>query len=182
MSHLGPNSSGFEVVDDLSGGGNTNYQSYRVDAGNGTAIFNGDPISLETDGAVKASGAADGVAVAAITKGFKNSNGESVKFLPETTVGTLLAIPVTGKVFRIKASPGVVITEADVNKTADFLPVAGDEISGRSRYELDSSTIGTGQQVRIIGLSRGIGNTFGIEESILLVSFVEDAYSDNTSI
>lgn len=178
------NQKGFQVVDDIVGGGNTNFQSYTVSSGNTNQIGWNDPISLLPDGNVTLGAPGDGVIVAAIAKGFKDINGNSLKFLPALTAATILAIPVPGKLFEIQADAGTVINSDVINATADFIDGPLDETTGRSRYQLDSSTIGIGQQVRIIRKQAAVGteNEFGQELVNLVVAFVEDAYSDNTSI
>lgn len=177
------NPKGFEWVDNL--GGDAQFQEYTVDVANATAIFKGDPITLEADGAIKASAAGDGVSVAAIAMSFKDSTtGRSASFLPATTAGTIRAIPVKSQIFIVQSDSGTNVAASDVNATADFVTGTGDSTTGVSKYELDASNIGTGQQLRIIGKARKVGqeNEFGDEHVDLLVSFVENAYEDNTSI
>lgn len=176
------NAQGFAWVDAL--GGDAQLQQYEVDAANATAIFRGDPLTGEADGGVKPSVAGDGVSVAAIAKTIQDSNGTILKFLPALTAGTIGGIPVKGQVFEIQSDSGTNVTAADRNATADFVAGTGDQITGRSRYELDASNIGTGQQLRIMGKAPSVGqeNEFGDEHVNLRVSFVENLYEDNTSI
>lgn len=175
---------GFQVIDDINGGGNTNFQPYTVDSANATAIFQGDPITLEADGNVKPSAAGDGVSVAAVAHTFKDSDGNSIKFLPALTGGTIGGLPVKGQVFSIQSDSGTVVNATDINATVDFVAGTGDQTTGRSRYELDSSNIGTGQQLRMLGKVESVGqdNEFGEEHVNTKVVFVENAYEDNTSI
>jgi hypothetical protein len=170
---------GFKLVDTLDSGNVTGFQEYTVDSANATAIFKGDPITLEADGGVKPSAAGDGVLVAAVAMGFKNSAGQSISYLPATTAGTITGIPVRGKLFVVQASTGVALTQAAINATADFVTGTGDTTTGVSKYELNS-TIG-GNQLRIINLYPESGNEFA-EHAKLLVQFVENAYEDANSI
>lgn len=173
---------GFKHVGAL--GGIAELETYEVDASNVTAIFKQDPLTLESDGGNKASAAGDGVSVGAVASGFKDSNGQSISFLPASTAGQVTAIPVANQIFVVQSDSGTNVAATDVNATADFVTGTGNTDSGFSRYELDASNIGTGQQLRIMGKEAAVGqeNEFGDEHVNLKVVFVENAYADNTSI
>ena len=173
---------GFLHIDSL--GGIAELQTYRVDVANATAIFKGDPITAEADGAVKASAAGDGNTVVAIATGFQDGDGQSALFQPALTAGTITGIPVINQVFEVQSDSGTNVVEGDVFATADFVAGTGDTGTGFSRYELDSSNIGTGQQLRILGKVDKVGleNEFGDEHVNLRVQFAENMYNDNTTI
>lgn len=174
------NARGFLPVDDL--GGYAGFQTYTVDAANATAIFRNDPLTLEIDGNVASSAGGDGVNVAATAKTFKDTDGNSIKFLPALTAGTIGGLPVKNQLYRAQAATGVTFNATDVNATCDFVAGTGDTTTGESRYELN--TAGAGNQCRIMGLDTVVGqeNAFGSEHATVRVAFVEDAYSDSTSI
>ncbi len=171
---------GFVWVDNV--GGEAQFQTYKVADTNSTAIFRGDPISILSDGTVQASAAGDGDIVVAIAGASKDSTGNSLLLTPALTAATIRAIPVKNQVFEIQAATGVVYDAEDVNETADFVVGVGNPNTGRSRYELN--TAGGGNQVRIMGLASKVAqeNEFGQENATVRVAFVEDAYSNNTSV
>lgn len=174
------NARGFEPIGSV--GGEAGLQSYSVDSANAKAIFRKDPITLEADGNVTQSAAGDGTAVAAVAMGFLDSNGITLKYLPALTAGTVLGIPVKNQTFATQSATGVTYAATDVNATADFVVNAGSTLTGESRFELGAA--GAGNQVRILGLASvdGQTNEWGSDNVRVEVAFVEDAYSNNTSI
>ena len=68
-----------------------------------------------------------------------------------------------------------------VGATADLVVADCSTVSGVSRIELDSSNIGTGQQVRIIGKDGDPNNAYG-EHVDLLVHVCENASISNTRV
>ena len=172
---------GFQEIDDINAGGINNLQPYYVDASNASRIGNGDPITAEADGGVARSAAGDGVSVVAIAKQFKNSNGESIKYLPASTAGTIMGLPVKGRIFQVQADSGTSVASTSRGATADFVAADCDTTTGISNFELDSDNIGTGNQCRVIDKVAAPNNDWG-EHVLLKVVFVEDAYSDSTSI
>lgn len=173
---------GFQQIDALAG--QAQFQTYEVAVGNAVAIYNGDPLKLLAAGTVEAGAANDGVTIAAVAKTFKDSNGNSLKFLPALTAGTIGGIPVKGQVFEIQSDSGTNVAATAVNATANYAAGTGDTTTGFSGFELDASDIGTGQQCRIIGKVNAVGqeNEWGEAHVNLLVVFVENAYEDSTSI
>ena len=171
------NPSGFELVS-----GPAETLPISVAAANATTIGKGDPLTMHQDGVFTRSVAGAGAAVAYIAQGFKNSNGESIAYLPASTAGTITAIRIVpGQVWAVQGNSGTAITAAAVNATADFAAANCSTVSGRSAYELNASDIGTGQQLRILGLVDAPGNAFG-ENADVLVEFAECAATSNTSV
>ena len=102
--------------------------------------------------------------------------------LPASTAGTCNGIKVVpGQIWACQADSGTALTSAAINATADI--VAGDcsTTTGISVYELDSSNVGTGQQVRILGLHKDPDNSFA-EHADLLVEWSENASTSNVSV
>ncbi len=160
---------GFELVDD--NGVMPAQQTYTVDSSNATTFAIGDPISIEADGNVTRSAAGDGVIVDAIVQGIRGDDGKQKITLPTSTAGTIKGIPVKGRKFRVQADSGTTVNATDVNATADFVAGAFSTVNSRSGYELDSSDIGTGLQLRIIGIDPD--SEFGAETPNLIVTFNE---------
>lgn len=173
---------GFRLVDSTVGDPQGGLMEFDVDVANATAIFRGDPITALAGGTVQSSAANDGVTVIGIVQGCLDDEGKDVSFLAALTAGKVLVSPLKGRIYSVQGDTGTSILAIDIFATANFVIGAGDTGSGVSRYELDASDIGTGQQFRILGLSKDTrGNDFG-EHAVVYGVFVEDALEDNTSI
>lgn len=170
---------GFFLVDSLNGADVSSVQSYPVAVGNGTAIFAGDPLTAVNDGTFVPSLAGDGIKVAAVAVGFATSNGRALLYLPASTAGTVIGLPVRGNIFGVQVDESLAAT--DVSATADFVVGTGNVNTGVSAYQLDSSDIGTGQQLRILGKLDTPTNAYGTN-CIAKVQFVENLYENNTSV
>lgn len=172
---------GFTLSDSVVSEESVGLQSYSVDASNTPSIFKKDPVMQEADGYYAQATDGIGIAMAGVAVGFLDANGLALSYLPASTAGTILSVPVKGHIFEVQASTGVALTVACVGATADFVRTAGSTVSGISKYELDSSNVGTGQQMRILGKVERPGNEWG-EHVKLRVMFVENLYESNTSV
>lgn len=153
----------------------------NIDASNASRLGKGDPLKMEADGGY-ARLATEELCAYIIDGGFKDSNGQSINYLAASTAGTCNGIKVVpGQVWACQADSGTALTSAAINATADI--VAGDcsTTTGISVYELDSSNVGTGQQVRILGLLKDPNNSFA-EHADLLVEWSENASTSNVSV
>lgn len=170
---------GFKLV--TSKGGNTALQKYSVDASNAAIIGLGDPISIEADGGVARSAADDGVIVVGVVARIEDSDGKAIKRLAASTAGTVYVIPAEGNVFEVQADSGTTLTAAAINATANFVVTGdADSTTGISQVELDSSDVGTGLQLRILGLAPG---SSWAEHAKLLVAFNESVgYAGSASV
>lgn len=152
-------------------------QGYSIASAYGTSLFRGDP--------VKSSGTADTVgrpgiviapagAVRGVFQGceYTNAQGERVfsPYWPASTVATDIIAHVADDpdtIFSIQADEDVVA--ADVGQQGDFVSGTGDTSTGLSAYELDSSDIGTGDAVHILGLDGTFAvNDFGNYAKVLV--------------
>ncbi len=166
---------GFRCISDPS-----EVVKLEIDASNATTIGKGDPLTMEADGGYKRS--ATGELVAYIAQSFKNSNGESISYLPASTAGTITGIKVVpGQLWAAQADSGTALTSAAINATCDITAANADTNTGVSKYELDSSNVGTGQAFRIMGLLDEPGNSFA-EHAVLFGEFSENASTSNTSV
>ena len=171
---------GFRLADSSVGNPMGGFIEYTVDAANATAIFKNDPISREADGNVKASAAGDGFLVESVAQVLLDENDKEVSFLPALAAGKVIGVPVKGRIFMVQCDGA--FAKTDEGATADFVPGAGDQGSGFGRYELDSSNIGTGNQLRILNLAKETrDNDFG-DNANVMVAFVENSLEDSTTI
>tara|TARA_R100001530_G_scaffold17260_1_gene14961 strand:+ start:727 stop:1260 length:534 start_codon:yes stop_codon:yes gene_type:complete len=163
-------------------GGNPAIVEVSVDASNSAAIGINDGYIIETDGSVARVAAGSGVILSGVAEGFKDSTGKSISYLPASTAGTIIAKKIDpSMIFEIQADSGTALTVAAVGATADLVVANCDTTTGVSKIELDSSNVGTGQQVRIIGISSAIGNAWG-EHVKLLVQIAENTSISNASV
>tara|TARA_R100001594_G_C3960192_1_gene245194 strand:+ start:95 stop:625 length:531 start_codon:yes stop_codon:yes gene_type:complete len=154
----------------------------EIDASNATTIGKGDPLTIEADGANKRSVAGDGVAVGYVAQSFKNSDGESISYLPASTAGTITGIKcVPGQIWRVQLDSGTAGAATMVGATCDFVAGNADTNTGRSIYEADSSNVGTGNQLKIVGLFKEQGNSWA-EHAVVLCEFAENNAISSASI
>ncbi len=170
---------GFFLVDSFNSADVPSIQPYPVLVANGTAIFAGDPISAVNTGSFVPSGAGDGGIVAAIAVGFMDSNGKPLLYLPASTPGTVIGLPLRGNIFGVQCDGALAST--DISATADFATGTGNTNTGISAYQLNSSNIGTGNQMRILGKLETPTNAYGTY-TIAKVQFVENLNENNTSV
>jgi len=155
-----------------------------VDASNATRLGIGDALEMEADGGYGRAESGDAAAVKYIAWGFKDSDGNSINYLPASTAGTVNAIPVTpGRKFIIQSDSGTSVAATAVNATADFVVADCSTTSGVSAMELDASDIGTGTQLRILGkLETAEDNAWGEAHVDLIVEFSETGTTSATSV
>lgn len=141
-------------------------------AADGTATFIGDPVKLS--GTASADGTAPSVAQAAVTDevygvivGFEPDESDlTAKHRAASTLRYCQVVPALDVVFAIQCDGAFAIT--DVGNTADFIVAAGDTDSGISAVELDSSDIGTGANLQILGLSAEPDNEVNTNANVLV--------------
>jgi hypothetical protein len=83
-------------------------------------------------------------------------------------------------VFGIQCDDGTAVAATDVFATANHVATTGDTTTKLSKHELDSSDLGTGQQMRVIGLVNTPGNAWG-EFCDVEVLIVEHGMKDTTT-
>ena len=159
------------------------YARFRVDVSNATAIFIGDVIDLDGEGAIPAAADA-GVSVVGVAVGLYDTDGHPIghpnslvttDYLTATTAGwVLVALAIPGAVFIAQTQTGTTPTNDDIGLTSDHIATAGDTTTAKSRHELTHS--GGGLQFRIIGLVKEPGNAWGLNNDLYVV-FNESALS-----
>lgn len=139
---------------------NAASRGYAIASGYATSLFTGDPVKSV------GSAAADGrptieIAPAGAVRGvfagceYTDASGSRVrsKYWPASTTATNVIAFVYDDpetVFSVQADEDIEV--ADFNNKADFVSGTGNTRTGLSAYELDSSNIGTGDALLIIGL------------------------------
>lgn len=142
-------------------------REYSVDASNATAIFNGDPVTLEADGNVTPT--ADGGVILGVVVGVKVDRDvaatEHPGYLPATTAGSVLVCIAPDAIYEVQSDDAATAEVAltDVGANIDLNANAGSTTTGQSAYELDADTITSAgsAQLRIIGLVDRPDNAVG---------------------
>ena len=127
-------------------------------AADGTATFIGDPVVLT--GTASADGANPSVAQATtagqvfgVITAFEADPATSLddQYRKASTLRYCQVAPALDNLFMIQCDGAFAIT--DVGNTADFIVGSGSTVTGLSGVELDSSDIGTGANLQILGLA-----------------------------
>jgi hypothetical protein len=141
---------GFKLVDDQ--GGASSLQQFEVDSSNAVLISKNDAIKIEADGSVTRLAAGDGILAGYVVEGIIGADGRNKNNLPASTAGTLICVPVANNVFEIQANNSAILDATSIGATLDIAAVVdGDSVTGVSKMEANSSDLGTGLQLRIIG-------------------------------
>lgn len=167
------NPNGFTPVRHLTGGC-IRMSEYPIASGESDAsIFTGDLVVLDADGYIAAAAATD-TNIVGVFAGctYTNTSGEIV-YAKHWTSGTTTqgSAAATANVYD---DPDVVYAAqhdgtgvlADNGATFDILATAGSTANGRSSMEIDTSTTGTGGQVRQIGLINRPDNAWGANAEV----------------
>lgn len=163
---------GLRPVKDVSGrpwNGATNV--YATAAGDGTAIFIGDPVILSgtsqtIDGVVYADvdQAATGNVIVGVVVGVLPSDRDSLVYRAASTARLLLVCDDPNALFEIQeVSGGTALTANDIALNANFVVGSGSTTTGMSGVELnngseaDTNTL----DLKIVGFSNRVGNEVG---------------------
>lgn len=135
------NPKGFWPVGHLTGG-EIRTNSYLITASQ--TIYKGDLLKVVAGGTVQASAADDGVIVVGVAAEYKvgNSSGTtSIQVYDDPYI-----------IFGVQADTGTAPAAEDVFETANHVAGSGSTTTKLSGHELDASDIGTGAQLKIIGI------------------------------
>lgn len=148
--------------------------TYAFPSSDSTAMFIGDPVNL--------AGSADSVGNPTVVKttmaGSNYSIGAIVDFLPDTSESPVYRAASTTRIARVANDPMQVfaiqcdesLAVTDIGNTASLVNGTGSTASGLSGVQLDSSTIGSGTQLVIVGILRNANNELGTN-CVALVRF-----------
>lgn len=163
---------GLRPVAMLSGGAYTGgVREYSVAAGNATAIFIGDPVTLagtsQTINGVTLSDvvqSATGDVFTGVVVGVLPDVATSLPYRAASTLRRVLVCDDPNVVFEIQeVSGGTPLTANDVGLNANIVVGSGSTVTGYSGVELDNSTEATTNtlDVKIVGLSNRADNAVG---------------------
>jgi hypothetical protein len=155
-------------------GGET-FPMHRFIVTTGQIVYRGDLLVMLDAGTVSAAAANDGVKCIGVAAEYVNDAASAggkevlVYFSPMT-------------VFGIQCDTGTAVAQlGTIFHTANHVATTGDTVTKLSKHELDSSDLGTGSQMRVIGLVDKPGNAWG-EHADVEVVLVEHALADATTI
>lgn len=159
------NPNGFTPLKHARGGVIRYSEEYTIASGLAANIFSGDPVKLTGTGR-NITVCAAGDTTIGIFAGcrYTNSQGEPI-FSPYWPTGTVAADAKAmvyddpDIIFEVQGDEDIV--EADIGNKADFVAGTGSTKTGRSAFELDSSNIGTGDGLMILGLVNRPDNDYG---------------------
>ena len=153
---------GFNPVGKIGSGPSQKAAEYNI---TNDAIFQGDAVQIASNSGVLTQ-AGTGTTNVGVFWGcnFDDSTGKPAfrnqSVAGQASVGFVYDDPY--QVFEIQGDTGTNSAQIDIGKTADIVVGTGNTTNGISGMELDSSDIGTGDVVRIIGFSGNASrNTIG---------------------
>lgn len=164
-------------------GGLVRANRYEIATSYGTSLFTGDP--------VKSTGTTKQIEIAATSSPmlgifagcrYTNSAGDLIysRYWPASTVlksGTVCDAYVYDDpfiLFEAQMSGSLAVT--DIAQTADFVAGTGDTATGISRYEVNSTGIGTAEGFVIVDYVRDGVNAIGTTNTKVLVMFSEHEF------
>ena len=158
--------SGFTLVGTIGGSAyNAQIHKYAIPAADGTATFVGD--AVKTNGDATADGVPYVIQAAAtntirgIIVGFEpNPSNLELQYRAASTLRICWVCDDPYAVFEIQEDGTMAAT--DVSGNADIVVAAGSTTSGRSAMELASSTVATGDTLRILELVQRADNEIGL--------------------
>lgn len=169
-----------------------------IASGDGTATFIGDPVKLSGTGVTLADGrgtyptvvqaTADAEIFGVVTSFESDKSDLSVQYRKASTQRVCQVVPALDNLFVIQADEDIVV--ADLGQTADIVNslnviTAGSTITGLSGAELDSSNIGTGGNLQILGYYNSPDNdiTSGLTNQRVIVRINESSLrGDGTAV
>jgi hypothetical protein len=158
---------GLSPIGKIGGGTDPAMNSYTAFANYATIISQGDVVKIdEAEGDVQLFAANGGGTDATNAIGvfwgssFTDSNGKPTfkNTRPASQLAEVFVYDDPYQMFEVQGdSVGGNSAVTDISKTADMIVAAGSTITGVSNTELDTSDIGTGANLRIVGFSKKEG-------------------------
>ena len=177
---------GFVAVRRAGGGDFGELGEYRIAGGYGTAIYEGDLVKLTGTGKQIERSATGDTPNVGVFRGcqFERPDGEIV-FENQWPAGQSIR---TGSevIAWVQDDPNIVFEvqadgdfqPADIGRKADIVATAGNGTIGRSKEELDYSTLGSSGQLYVLDLVRRVENDFG-ENAKVLVQIDEHVFGNS---
>ena len=175
---------GLSPIGKIGGGTDPAMNSYTAFANYADIISQGDVVKIdEAEGDVQLFAAANGGTDATNAIGvfwgssFTDSNGKPTfkNTRPASQLAEVFVYDDPYQMFEVQGDGAS--AQTDVTKHADISVVAGSSITGVSKSELDSSDIGTGNNLRIVGFSKKEGrDEVGSANIVYNVTITEHKY------
>lgn len=156
-------------------------------AADSTATFIGDAVKLS--GTASADGVSPSVAQCAagdqvfgVVTAFEADPATSLEdqYRKASTLRYCQVVPALDNLFKVQCDGAFAIT--DVGNTADFTVGAGNTTNGLSAMELDSSDIGTGAGLQILGLSSEPDNEVNTNANVIVRINESSLRGDGTAV
>jgi len=172
------------------------FNVYFVPASDGTALYVGDPVKFVTDASdaggiqtVTAASAGNvllGAVVGLVTAGDipVAVTRDTLMYRAASTAAYVLVADNPDLLFEIQEDGvGGVMTVGAVGRNADIVSGSGNTVTGRSGWQLDSSTLGTGTaQCRIVAPVQRPDNDPTADYAKWLVFILEHAFLTATGV
>ncbi len=141
---------------------------YYLPSSDGTAMFRGDPVQLAGSAdsyggaptVVKSTAGTNAYSVGAITA-FENDPFDFSLYRAASAGRYCLVADDPAQLFKVRCDAQVALAATDIGNTANLIHGSGNTFSGTSATLLDTSNIGTGNQVTIVRLFQAPDNAFG---------------------
>lgn len=172
------NPTGFTLIP--TGAGAPSTHMYSVDASNSNAIGVGDIVDPEADGKVGRHSAGGTQSLGCVVGVFDATGQKGLSYLPASTAGKVLVVPVDGQRFSVQIDD--VVAETDVFAIFNAIVANPDTISGRSKTQIDGSTKATANATfRLIGLDGTVEDNEWGQYAKVIVEFNKDLNSAGTA-
>lgn len=144
---------GFNPVGKIGSGPSQKAAEYNI---TNDVIFQGDAVQIASNSGVLTQAGVDSTCVGVFWGcNFDDSTGKPAfknqSAAGQASVGFVYDDPY--QVFELQGDSGTAAAQTNIGRTADIVVGTGNTTNGISGMELDSSDIGTGDVVRIIGFS-----------------------------
>lgn len=162
---------------------NSSVRHFNVDASNGTAVFVGDFIMMESDGNV-APATAGSTQIVGVMVGRVPTYADLTKnYLPASTAGVVLVCTDPNAIYEIQEdSVGGAMAATQVGENADHIAGAGSTTTGRSAHQIDSSTqTAAAAGLRLLGIVDRPDNEAG-NYAKWLVTINEHAFKTTSGV
>ena len=146
-------------------GGEMRTRKYTLTTGQ--TVYKGDLLKVIAGGTVEEADANDGIIVI----------GVAAEYVDGTVAGTeVLVYDDPYIVFGVQCDTGTVPLVSQIHATANHVAGAGSSVTKLSGHELDTSDLGTGGQLKVVGLVEEPDNAW-LEHAFVAVLIAEHFYN-----
>lgn len=178
---------GFKVVRHATGGDPNRLNTYLIASGLASNIGKGDPV-IPVNTSKRINIATAGARLIGVFFGVVYFNSDGVQYKPNWATGTTLTTGTVAEaavaddpeiLFGIQGS--VTVAAADVGALADVV-IGAPNALGNSTTQLDTTTIGSGTQMRIEELLKEDGNDYGALADVVVALSLHYKHAALTAI